>query len=123
MITTSTFNVRNLFDNDGNLVMLTNENAINQNISNLILTSMNELVGDPQYGTQLQKCYFNNMTSYLYEFILDHIQEQIYKYDKRISITNIDLTFDPAKGLCALTLNYSYNETTSVVTLFVNIGE
>jgi phage baseplate assembly protein W len=89
----TTFNVKNTFSNDGIIKMLTGLNAVNQCLKVLILTQRNELLGDPEFGSILQEKSFNLMNTILKDILIDNLTRLIIKYDHRIAISNIDISY------------------------------
>lgn len=114
-------NVRDTFDDDGNLTLLQDEDAINQCVKVLLLTTIRELFGDPGFGSQLRLLIFKNMTDVLKDILTDHLTSTIVTYDRRITINNIDIEYDNIDMICYITISYAYQTTSSEVNLYISM--
>ncbi|MBR3090672.1 MAG: hypothetical protein IKH10_01605 [Bacteroidetes bacterium] len=115
----TTFNVRDTFDTDGNLVMLSGNSALNQCLKVLLQSARKELFGTPQFGSKLKELAFTNMSDILMDILQDHLKEIVGEYDRRVEIEDIQIYFDQSNAVCYIDLYYSYETSISNVTIYV----
>lgn len=115
----TTFNVRDTFDADGNLVMLAGNSALNQCLKVLIQSARKELFGNPQFGSKLHELSFSNMSPILEDILTDHLLEIIGEYDRRVEVQHIGIDFDHNTATAYINITYKYETVESNVTIYV----
>lgn len=116
----TTFNVRNTFDDDGNLVMKYGVSAINESLKTLLYTTTSELLGDPGFGSKLQRLDKNNLSEVLRDILQDSIREAISVFDPRIEVMDIEILNVPNSAMCVINISYAHESDTSWITLYVS---
>lgn len=119
----TTFNVRDTFDADGNIVMFAGNSAINQCLKVLIQSARKELFGTPQFGSKLNELSFSTMSPILEDILTDHLLEIITQYDRRVEVQHIGITFDHSTATANITIIYKYGTVESSVTIYVLTAE
>ena len=83
----------------------------------LISTCKGELLGDPDFGTNVKKYLANYKAPILYSVIADDIVNAINKYEKRVSVSSNDIAFNESAtnpNLIYITIRYQ-NKTNGTV--------
>ena len=73
------------------IIIVKDSVAIENSIRNIITTQKGSLVGNPDFGTDLENVLFDIMDDITYQFMRDIIEEELAKSEPRISITDIDI--------------------------------
>jgi len=73
------------------IIIVKDSVAIENSIRNIITTQKGSLVGNPDFGTDLENVLFDIMDDVTYQFMRDIIEEELAKSEPRISITDIDI--------------------------------
>lgn len=120
----TTFDVRNTFDDDGNLVMKSGIPAINEGLKTLIMTTRSELLGDPTFGSKLQELDKTNLSEILKDILQDDLREIIGIFDPRITISNIVIENDHIKAKSIINIEYLYESEKAWVSIhLLNKGD
>lgn len=90
----NTFTFNKMFNaQTGKTMVSSGEESINDCLAMLISTCRGELLGDPNFGTDIKKYLMNYKGEPLYQLVKDDIVRAIKSYEKRalVSDTNIKL--------------------------------
>lgn len=93
----------------GETEMLSGSASIQACLGMLISTCKGELLGDPDFGTNIKKYLANNKGHVLYELIRQDIINAVQKYEKRINITANGISFNKSysdENVIYLTIQY-----------------
>ena len=81
-----------MFDYDSGQTLLDSTvTSINRCIGLLCTTARGELLGDPDFGCNLYKLLFNNVTKDYITSVQEDIVNSITKYESRVSINKSDI--------------------------------
>lgn len=73
---------------------LVDEDAIIASVRNLVLTNKFEVPFNPEEGSNLRKMLFENWSPALDALVAQVIAETIQIYEPRVTLTEVDVTFD-----------------------------
>lgn len=77
---------------------VSNRKSIQDNLTMLYLTSKGELLGDPDYGTNIKKYVINNRGILLQDRIKEDIVNATFKYEKRVLLSEDDVIINENFG-------------------------
>lgn len=77
---------------------VSNRKSIQDNLTMLYLTSKGELLGDPDYGTNIKKYVINNRGMLLQDRIKEDIVNATFKYEKRVLLSEDDVIINENFG-------------------------
>lgn len=95
--------------NTGSIDLFNKIKSINQCISLCLLTARGELLGDPDFGSNLYELLFNNMDNdFIETAVPQEICRVISKHEKRVKVTSNDIivTRDDDNNKCYIKINY-----------------
>ncbi len=101
----------------GRTETLTGSNSIRACLGMLISTCRGELLGDPNFGTDIKKYLANYKGSILYSVVAKDIVNAVNKYEKRVHIDESNIMFNESAtnpNLIYITIQYT-NLTTNMV--------
>jgi phage baseplate assembly protein W len=96
------------FDYDSLTSVVTNKNAINNSIRNILLTRIGTLPGKPDFGSKIHNVLFNFMDSSTRMLLSTLIIEALLKWEPRITIQDVDVVFMEEYNRIIATITYSY---------------
>lgn len=101
-------------DNDGQTQLDTNFTSINRSIALILLTGKGELLGNPEFGSNLKLYQFNEVTPEVVALLTDEIIQAITDFENRITLdtNNIQIT----QELDTVKINISYTLKNSDIT-------
>ena len=76
----------------GDLIALKNTNAITRSIRNIIFTYPGEKPFDPEFGSQISRSVFENITPITAIKIKREIEYSINRYEPRVILTEVDVS-------------------------------
>lgn len=79
---------------NGDLISLTNENAIARSVKNLVLTNLSERFFNRNLGTNINRAVFETFDSITAGIIEEKIRTVLINYEPRISVGEIDVVHD-----------------------------
>ena len=90
----TTFKIPDTFSSSGNLTMLDGSSGVSQNLKLMTETSKEELLGMPEFGTNLEAYKMEQNVSIIEDMIREDILQNVVNYDTRVKITsnNIKVT-------------------------------
>ena len=88
--------------------------SIQQSLRNLLLSSKGELLGDPNYGTDIMKLMYDNNNLELNYALKKDIVNQINIYEKRVYITQDNITFINDRTKIYMTIKFLIKRTDEV---------
>ena len=77
----------------GDLISLSNENAIARAVRNIVLTTPGEKFFDPDFGSSVSEILFENVDDITAVSIEDEIKSSLKNYEPRVELINV--TVDP----------------------------
>ena len=77
----------------GDLISLSNENAIARAVRNIVLTTPGEKFFDPDFGSSVSEILFENVDDITAISIQDEIRSSLSNYEPRVEL--IDVKVDP----------------------------
>lgn len=83
------YNNFNMHPHNKTLAKYTNENSVKRAIRNLIMTNPGERRFQPDFGCNIRRFLFENMSDYVSGLIKDVIIEAIDKYEPRVRVLDI----------------------------------
>ena len=75
----------------GDLIALSNENAIARAVRNIVLTSPGEKLFDPDFGSSVSEILFENVDDITAVSIQDEIRNCLNNYEPRVDLVNVDV--------------------------------
>jgi uncharacterized protein len=78
----------------GDVVTLTNENAIARSVRNLVLTNLNERFFNRDLGTNIRSSLFENFDSITSNIIEERIRNVLDVYEERVTLNEVKVTHD-----------------------------
>lgn len=103
----------------GDLMLLTNENAVKRSITNLLFTSPFERFFAPDLGAGLKDHLFENINVDTEYVIKQKIIETITNYEKRANLVNVSVQALPDENAYIATIVFSVNKFLTTTTLEV----
>ena len=91
----------------GQIVKLSNEEAIVASIKNIVMTNFNERFYSPEKGTNLIGSLFELNTPAYIDSVRDRIQMSIKNYDPRVTIVNLAFREDDAHNSIFCKLSFT----------------
>lgn len=91
--------------------------SIQQSLRNLLLSSKGELLGDPNYGTDIMKMMYDNNNTQLNYALKKDIVDQINIYEQRVYVTQDNLNIVNIKNKLYLTLKFLVKRTDEIFDL------
>lgn len=120
----TTFDVINTFDLDGNIVIKTGIQAINEALRTLLLTTRSEVLGEPGFGSKLQELDKTNITGVLVSILEDDIISAINTIDTRIQVDSVEIKRGSDASKCMITISYIYESEYAAVNIdLINKGD
>jgi phage baseplate assembly protein W len=83
------YNNFNMHPHNKTLARHTNDNAVKRAIRNLVMTSPGERRFQPDFGCNLRRFLFENISDYVSGLIKDAIKESIEKFEPRVRVLDI----------------------------------
>lgn len=97
----------------GKTVISIDTKSINNCLKLLITTSKGELLGDPQFGSNLMKLIYEPNDTILQDMVTQDIIETISKYEPRITVTSSMINFNIDINTVYINIQYYVNNTGS----------
>lgn len=112
MTRNSTIKCPNCFKvSTGNTQVLTDSKSINNRLGLLLLTSKGELLGDPNYGTNLMRYIYENNNYILHDSIVEEILTAVDTYEPAIYLSADDITITPHDNKVDISIAYYIKNT------------
>jgi phage baseplate assembly protein W len=83
------YNNFNMHPHNRTLAKYTNENSVKRAIRNLVMTQPGERRFQPEYGCNIRRFLFDNISDYVTGLIKDVIKESISKYEPRVRVIDV----------------------------------
>ena len=96
------------FDYADPTTVVTNEQAINNSIRNIILTDIGSLPGKPTFGSHVRKALFEFIDGVTQKLIETYIASALIKWEPRIRILSIVIKNIPEYNRIVATITYQY---------------
>jgi len=96
---------------------VTNEDAVKQSIINLLLTNVGERVFNPNFGSEVNKILFENITPQTTSSLIGLVENAIENYEPRASLLNVVASPLPEENAYALTIVFSVINKIEPITL------
>lgn len=110
-----------VISSSGDFTKITNIDVILQSIYVILITPKKSYPDDPNFGSDLYKCVFDQDDEYTMERIKSEINNSIGNYDDRIKITKIDISFFTNKKGFKVDVYINYEGVSTSIT--VKFGE
>ena len=81
--------------NGGEVVMSSGQKNIDQSLNVLLSTEIAERLMHPHFGCNLKQCIYEELSAILISKIKDTISYAILMYERRIDLSNIEVSRDP----------------------------
>ena len=95
----------------GGFNAIQDKEAVKQNLQLLLYSIKTELLGDPYYGTNLQKLIFDPNDIVVKDQVIDEIYMSIRLFMKEITVKRSDIKIiQDKKGTVGIKLNLTYNK-------------
>ena len=86
--------------------VVTNVDAINNSIRNIITTQKYSVPGNPDFGANIETALFEIIDQVTFDYIEDLINEEVRKWEDRVEIRNIDFDYDTDNGQILCKIQY-----------------
>ena len=87
----TTFKLPDMFTSSGNLTMLEGSDGVSQNLRLMTETSKEELLGMPDFGTNIESYRMEQNVSIIEDMVREDIIQNVLKYDQRVKINSNDI--------------------------------
>lgn len=105
----NSFSFPDMIDNNsGGYKYIDDKESIKQNLRLLLLSKKTELLGDPYFGTNLQRLIFDPNDIIIKDLVVDEIYNVIKIFMKEIFIERKNITITKNKGNLYVNLNLIY---------------
>lgn len=101
----------------GDLILLTNEDAVKRSIINLMFTDPYERFFSPNIGAGLKAYLFENITQDTEFLIKEKIKEVITNYEPRANLINVSVKALPDQNMYSASIIFSVLNSINPVTL------
>ena len=78
----------------GDLITLSNENAIARSVRNIVLTTPGEKIFDPDFGSNIGEILFENIDEITAVSIQEEIENSLSNYEPRVEIIDVNVKPD-----------------------------
>ena len=78
----------------GDLITLSNENAIARSVRNIVLTSPGEKIFDPDFGSNIGEILFENIDEITAISIQEEIENSLQNYEPRVELIDVNVKPD-----------------------------
>lgn len=85
------------------------KDQIKSNLINLLLTYKGERIENPEFGTNLPRLIFEQITESLYPIIQDEIYSNVSKFIPEVTLLNINLSPDTDGNIISIEISYKIN--------------
>lgn len=107
-----------LFNSDTkDINVVENEDAVKQSIINILLTNTGERVFNPNFGSEINKMLFENITPQTSSTLTTLIKSAIENYEPRAQLHEVQCTPSPDENAYAVTVVFSTINRTEPITL------
>ena len=107
-----------MFNDDTNdLNLVENEDAVKQSIINILLTNTGERVFNPNFGSEINKMLFENVTPQTSSTLTSLIKAAIENFEPRAQLHEVQCTPSPDENAYAVTVVFSTINRTEPITL------
>lgn len=107
-----------LFNSDTkDINVVENEDAVKQSIINILLTNTGERVFNPNFGSEINKILFENITPQTSSTLTTLIKTAIENYEPRAQLHEVQCTPSPDENAYAVTVVFSTINRTEPITL------
>ena len=103
------------------LIALKNTNAITRSIRNIIFTYPGEKPFDPEFGSQISRSLFENITLFTAIEIKREIEYSINRYEPRAQLKHSIVNFEPRVELKDVAVDPDYDNNSYDVIITYNI--
>lgn len=103
------------------LRLVTDVEAINNSLRNIILTQKGTVPGFPEFGTNIEDVLFELMDEITYEFLKDMIITQIENWETRVQVQEISVQENVDLGQILVTIYYKILKNNEIASTIVKI--
>lgn len=90
--------------NSNSTKILSDKEATSQNLKNLLMSEVNELSGDPDYGVALRRYFFDQNNYVLRDILIDEIYTKISTFMPQLTIRRKDITITIERATMYVTI-------------------
>lgn len=90
--------------NSNSVKILSDKEATSQNLKNLLMSEVNELSGDPDYGVALRRYFFDQNNYVLRDILIDEIYTKISTFMPQLTIRRKDITITIERATMYVTI-------------------
>jgi phage baseplate assembly protein W len=101
---------------------VTDAAAINNSIKNILFTKKGSLPGKPEFGSKIHELLFNQMDHIISNILKNYITEALYRWEKRINVTNVVVKEVQEYNKVITTISYTYRDKGLNINEQISIG-
>ena len=90
----------------GDLVIKNLDGSINQSLRSIILTGRGQRRLEPLYGVGINDLLFEQLDMFGTEYYVKRIKQNVFLYEPRIKLINMNMVENPAENSLSINLNY-----------------
>lgn len=105
----------------GNLVRLTDADAVKRSLRNLLMTNRGERVYRPDLGSDIRRVLFEPMTPQMSSQLKMYITDAVEKYEPRAKLVDVVVLPVEAQNTYYVTINFEIINSNDVQTLNISL--
>ncbi len=117
----TTFKIPDTFSESGNTSMLEGADAINKCLELMVKTSKEELLGLPDYGSNLEAYKLEPNIEIIEDMITEEIVNCVYSYDDRVSVSTTSVKVTREEEKVYVNTSYYLKNEDSLFNLQINL--
>ena len=117
----TTFKIPDTFSESGNTSMLEGADAINKCLELMVKTSKEELLGLPDYGSNLEAYKLEPNIEIIEDMITEEIVNCVYSYDDRVSVSTTSVKVTREEEKVYVNTSYYLKNEDSLFSLQINL--
>ena len=117
----TTFKIPDTFSESGNTSMLEGAGAINKCLELMVKTSKEELLGLPDYGSNLEAYKLEPNIEIIEDMITEEIVNCVYSYDDRVSVSTTSVKVTREEEKVYVNTSYYLKNEDSLFNLQINL--
>ena len=110
----------NTFSNKS-IMIVADDEYVRQSLIGLVRVTRGELLGDPEFGSNLMLYLFETNTDALIDLLANDIYESVTRYLPQILISRNGITGQVIDDTVKIRVNYSYNNSNGVSTIYIDL--
>ena len=117
----TTFKIPDTFSESGNTSMLEGADAINKCLELMVKTSKEELLGLPDYGSNIEAYKLEPNIEIIEDMITEEIVNCVYSYDDRVSVSTTSVKVTREEEKVYVNTSYYLKNEDSLFNLQINL--